>query len=194
MNKNNIFLSGGLTIWLTGMSGAGKSTIAKALKNIVINRTNNYVHILDGDEVRENLSPDLDFSKEGRSKNIKRISYVSKCIVDCCGVSIVAAISPYKKDRQDAKNMIGANRFFEIFVDCHIDILIERDAKGLYAKAISGQIENFTGISDPYECPERPHCIVDSGIQTLDESLEIIKRDLNEFLRHNEKEEIMYYI
>lgn len=194
MNKNNIFLSGGLTIWLTGMSGAGKSTIANALKNIIINRTNNYVHILDGDEVRENLSPDLDFSKEGRTNNIKRISYVSKCIVDCCGVSIVAAISPYKEGRQDAKNMIGENRFFEILVDCHIDTLIERDVKGLYAKAISGEIKNFTGISAPYEYPEKPNCIVDSGIQTLDESLEIIKRDLNEFLRNNEKEEIMYYI
>jgi adenylylsulfate kinase-like enzyme len=118
---------------------------------------------------------------------------VAKSIADCCGVAIVAAISPYKADRDRAKELIGADRFFEVFVNCHIDTLIERDVKGLYAKAISGEIPNFTGISDPYECPERPHCIVNSGTQTIEESLNIIKDTLNTFLEDNEKE-IMYYI
>ena len=194
MNKNTIFLQDGLTIWLTGLSGAGKSTISNALKDTIMSRTINSVKVLDGDEVRKNLSPDLDFSKEGRTKNIKRIAYVSKCIVDCQGVSIVAAISPYKEDRQYAKDMIGENRFFEVFVNCSLDILKERDVKGLYAKALSGEIKNFTGISDPYECPERPNCIVDSGTQSVEESLEIIKKDLNKFLKDTEKEEIIYYI
>lgn len=194
MKSNNIFLNDGLTIWLTGLSGAGKSTIAKELKTIVTSGTKNSVIILDGDEVRENLSPDLDFTKEGRTKNIRRIAYVSKCIVDCCGVSIVAAISPYKEDRGDAKKMIGENRFFEVFVNCPLDTLKERDVKGLYTKALSGEIKNFTGISDPYECPERPNCIVDSGIQSLEESLEIIKNELNSFLENHHNKSLMYYI
>jgi len=192
MDNNKIFLNDGLVIWLTGLSGAGKSTISESLKDMIMSRTKNSVKVLDGDEIRENLSPDLDFSKEGRTRNIRRISYVAKCIVDCCGVAIVAAISPYKEDRQYAKKMIREDRFFEIFVDCDIDTLIERDVKGLYKKALSGEIENFTGISDPYEIPKNPNCIVNSNTQSLEESLEIIKDSLNAFLQEGKRD--MYYI
>jgi adenylylsulfate kinase len=182
----------GLVIWFTGLSGSGKSTISNILAPAVRD-AGKPVKILDGDEVRENLTSDLGFSKEDRAENIKRISYVAKSIADCCGVAIVAAISPYKADRDRAKELIGADRFFEVFMHCHIDTLIERDVKGLYAKAISGEIPNFTGISDPYECPERPHCIINSGTQKIEESLNIVKDSLNTFLKDNEKE-IMYYI
>jgi len=182
--NTNIYLQNGLVIWFTGLSGAGKST----LSNMLNDEISNHVKILDGDEVRENLSSDLDFSKGGRSENIRRISYVSKCIVDCSGIVIVAAISPYLEDRKKAKDIIGRDRFFEIFVDCSIEKLIERDVKGLYAKAISGEIKNFTGISDPYEKPESYDCYVDTGNQSVEESMEIIKKTLKEFLESNTSE------
>ena len=117
-----------------------------------------------------------------RSENIKRISYVAKSIADCCGIVIVAVISPYDEDRQRAKELIGENRFFEIFVECHIDTLKERDVKGLYTKALSGEIKNFTGISDSYEIPENPNCVINTGILSIKESLDKIKNDLNLFL------------
>jgi adenylylsulfate kinase len=183
----------GIVIWLTGLSGAGKSTISNVLAS-AIKKVGKPVKILDGDEVRKNLTADLGFSREDRSENIKRISYVAKSIADCNGVAVVAAISPYADDRERARKLVGANRFFEVFVDCHIDTLIERDVKGLYAKALSGEIENFTGISDPYECPEKPDCIVNSGYQTLNESLDIVKKCLNTFLSDVDKEPIMYHI
>ena len=157
---------GGLVIWFTGLSSSGKTTLSKEL-SFIIEKTGKPFKILDGDEVRENLNTDLGFSKKDRSENIKRISYIAKCIADVCGIAIVAVISPYDEDRQRARESIGEDRFFEIFVDCHIDILKERDVKGLYAKALFGEIKNFTGISDPYEIPENPNCIVNTGIICL---------------------------
>lgn len=184
ISKGNIDIPSdeGLVIWLTGLSGAGKSTIANVLLPI-IKGEGKPVKILDGDEIRKNLTSDLGFSQEDRSENIKRISYVAKAIADCCGVAIVAAISPYEADRERAKALIGEKRFFEIFVDCHIDTLIERDVKGLYKKALAGEIENFTGISDPYEKPVNSNCTVNSGSQSLTDSVEIIKNDLQLFLK-----------
>ena len=160
----------GLVIWFTGMSGAGKSTLAERLKPILEKQGNN-VKILDGDEVRTNLTSDLGFSKEDRSENIKRIAFVAKSIADVGGVAICAAISPYKEDREKARNLIGDDRFLEVFADCHIDTLVKRDVKGLYKKALAGEIKNFTGISDPYEIPENPQCVVRTGSQTIEESL-----------------------
>ena len=168
----------GLVILFTGLCGAGKSTISDILAP-AIDETGWHVEILDGDEIRKNITSDLGFSKEDRSENIKRISYVAKIVADCYCVAIVAAISPYKADREKAKELIGEDRFFEVFVECDINVLIERDVKGLYKKALSGEIKNFTGISDPYEVPERPNCIINSGIQTIEESVEIVKKDLN---------------
>ncbi len=194
ISKGNISLADkqGVVIWFTGLSGSGKSTLANALLPI-LSSNGMGVKILDGDEVRRNLTADLGFSKEDRSENIKRISFVAKSIADTGGVAVCAAISPYKEDRDKARDLIGKDRFFEIFIDCHIDTLIERDVKGLYAKAINGEIPNFTGISDPYEKPENPHCVVNSGYMSIQESINNIVKDLKIFLNKS-KQEIMFYI
>ena len=191
MSKCHKKLNSGLVIWFTGLSGSGKTTLSKEL-SFIMKKSEKPFKILDGDEVRENLNTDLGFSKKDRSENIKRISYVAKSISDCCGIAIVAVISPYDEDRQRAKELIGENRFFEIFVECHIDTLKERDVKGLYTKALSGEIKNFTGISDPYEIPENPNCVINTGILSIKESLDKIKNDLNLFFA--QKKDIMYYI
>lgn len=194
ISKGNISLATeqGIVIWFTGLSGAGKSTLANALLPILSSKGIG-VKILDGDEVRKNLTADLDFSKEGRSENIKRISFVAKTIADVGGVAICAAISPYEEDREKARNLIGKDRFFEVFTDCHIKTLIERDVKGLYKKAMDGEILNFTGISDPYEPPKNPHCKVNSGYMSVQESIAEILKELELFL-DKPKEEIMFYI
>lgn len=194
ISKGNISLANeqGIVIWFTGLSGAGKSTLANALLPILSNKGIG-VKILDGDEVRRNLTADLDFSKEGRSENIKRISFVAKTIADVGGVAICATISPYEEDREKARSFIGEDRFFEVFVDCHIKTLIDRDVKGLYKKAMDGEILNFTGISDPYEPPKNPHCRVDSGCMSVQESIAEILKKIEEFL-DRPKEEIMFYI
>lgn len=194
ISKRNISLADeqGIVIWFTGLSGVGKSTLANAFLSILSSKGIG-VKILDGDEVRRNLTADLDFSKEGRSENIKRISFVAKAIADVGGVAICAAISPYEEDREKARNLIGEDRFFEVYVDCHIKTLIERNVKGLYRKAIDGEISNFTGISDPYEPPENPHCRVDSGCMSIQESVAEILKKIKEFL-DRPKEEMMFYI
>ena len=173
-NKN------GLIIWLTGLSGAGKSTLAEKIA-MGLKTDGKIVKILDGDEVRTNITADLGFSKEDRDENIKRISYVAKCIADCQGIAIVAAISPYQEARQKAKDLIGKERFIEIYVKCDLDILKKRDTKGLYARAMTGEIKNFTGISDPYEVPENPDVVVDTGLETCEDCVAKIERFIKAF-------------
>jgi len=176
-------ITDGKVIWMTGMSGAGKSTIAEILKH-KLTSMGREVKVLDGDEVRTCLTSDLKFSKADRDENIKRISYVAKCIADCKGIAIVAAISPYAEARESARALIGEERFIEVYVKCSIDELISRDVKGLYKKAISGEIPNFTGISDPYEEPARPAIVIDTETnQTPEESataiIECVKDIIN---------------
>ena len=158
----------GLTVWLTGLSGAGKSTIANALAE-ELRSQGRKVEILDGDVVRENLSKGLGFSKEDRDINIRRIGFVAELLTRNGVVVIVAAISPYRAVRDEVREMVG--RFLEVHVDCTIEELTRRDVKGLYAKALAGEIKNFTGVSDPYEAPLDPEVRVDSGAETLEESL-----------------------
>lgn len=167
INKKNVSPEG-LVIWFTGLSGSGKSTLAQSIKPY-LERTGKKVKILDGDELRKNLTSDLGFSKKDRSENVKRISYVAKNIADCDGIAICATISPYEEDRQKAKELIGENRFFSVYIKCDIETLKQRDPKGLYKKAISGEIKNFTGISDPYEEPLDANCIVYSGRMNIKE-------------------------
>lgn len=137
-----------MTIWLNGLSGAGKSTIAERLSTLAESR-GRLVDVFDGDVVRQNLSKGLEFSKEDRDTNIRRIAFVSQLLTRHGAFVIVAATSPYSAVRDEARRMIG--NFVEIHADCPIDVLIERGTKGLYAKALAGEIENFTGISNPYE-------------------------------------------
>lgn len=160
--------STGFVLWLTGLSGAGKSTLSELIAADL--RTRDVpVELLDGDEMREFLTKGLGFSREDRDTNVLRIGYVAKLLAQHGVVSIVAAISPYRDTRDQVRQM--ANRFVEVHVDCALEHVEARDVKGLYAKARSGEIKQFTGISDPYESPETPEIRVDSGTQSVEESL-----------------------
>jgi adenylylsulfate kinase len=158
----------GFTLWFTGLSGAGKSTLANLVAKELRERAHR-VEILDGDEVRTNLSKGLGFSKEDRDTNIRRIGYVCNLLARNGVVAISAAISPYRDIRDEVRR--SHDRFFEVFVRCTLDKLVERDVKGLYKKALAGEIKSFTGVSDPYEEPLNPELIVDSSVETVDQSL-----------------------
>src|SRR4029077_13419593 len=140
----------GVTVWFTGLSGAGKSTISTALAE-ELRRRGRPVEILDGDVVRENLSKGLGFSREDRDTNIRRIGFVAELLTRHGVVVLVAAISPYRETRDEVRARIG--HFVEVHVDCPLDELVQRDVKGLYKRALAGEIDNFTGVSDPYEPP-----------------------------------------
>ena len=161
----------GFTLWFTGLSGAGKSTLANRLAT-ELRRRGMRVEILDGDEVRTNLSQGLGFSKEDRDTNIKRIGYVCKLLSRNGVVAISAAISPYREVRDYNRAQIGD--FVEVYVQCSIEALTRRDVKGLYKKALAGELPNFTGVSDPYEPPLSPEITVDSERQREEESLRTI--------------------
>jgi adenylylsulfate kinase len=164
----------GFVIWLTGLSGSGKSTLAQGLAS-VMREHGMRVEVLDGDEVRKNLSKGLGFSKEDRDTNILRIGYVAKLLARNGVAVITAAISPYADIRQQVRGSVSeCSGFVEVHVDCSLDELVRRDVKGLYAKALAGEIQNFTGVSDPYEAPRDPEVRVDSESQTVDESLAAI--------------------
>ena len=158
----------GLTLWFTGLSGSGKSTLAQYLTPM-LRELGNKVEVLDGDEVRENLSKGLGFSKEDRDTNIRRIGYVANMLARNGVISITAAISPYRELRREVRSRAQAP-FIEVFVECPLDIVEDRDTKGLYKKARAGIIKNFTGISDPYEDPVNAEVIVNTGTESIEES------------------------
>ena len=161
----------GFTLWFTGLSGAGKSTLSHVVA-AELRRRGVKVEILDGDEVRTNLSKGLGFSKEDRDTNIKRIGYVCKLLTRNGVAAISAAISPYREVRDYNRQQIG--HFIEVYVKCSIEELTRRDVKGLYKKALAGEIQNFTGVSDPYEPPLNPEITVDSERQSEQESVQAI--------------------
>ena len=160
-------MNDGFTLWFTGLSGAGKSTLANLLADELRNRGHR-VEILDGDEVRTNLSKGLGFSKEDRDINIRRIGYVCNLLARNGVIAISAAISPYREVRDEVRSM--HSKFFEVFVKCPIHALTERDVKGLYKKALAGEIKNFTGVSDPYEEPLTPELTVETDRESREES------------------------
>jgi adenylylsulfate kinase len=168
--------SNGFTLWFTGLSGAGKSTLAQGIGDRLVARGHR-VEILDGDEVRTNLSKGLGFSKEDRDTNIRRIGFVARLLSRNGVVAIGAAISPYREVRDEVRGSHEAP-FVEVYVSCSIDELVRRDRKGLYAKALRGEIQNFTGISDPYEPPVSPDILVESDRQSVEESIDAIMKSL----------------
>jgi adenylyl-sulfate kinase len=158
----------GFTLWFTGLSGAGKSTLAN-LAALELRERGHRVEILDGDEVRTNLSKGLGFSKEDRDTNIRRIGYVCRLLSRNGVVAVSAAISPYREIRDEVRR--AHDRFFEVFVKCSLDELVRRDVKGLYEKALRGEIAHFTGVSDPYEEPLDPELVVESDREAVEQSL-----------------------
>jgi len=158
----------GFTVWFTGLSGAGKSTISDSLVE-ELKRRGSPIEVLDGDVVRENLSKGLGFSKEDRDTNIRRIAFVAD-LLSRNGVPVItAAISPYREIRDEARELMDG-RFIEVFVDTPLDVCEKRDVKGLYAKARAGEIPEFTGVSDPYEPPENPEITIKTEDETPEES------------------------
>ena len=161
----------GVTVWFTGLSGAGKSTLAQALATELGERGIG-VEVLDGDVVRENLSKGLGFSKEDRDTNIRRIGFVANLLTRHGVVVLVAAISPYREIRAEVRAAIeGGGDFVEVYMQCSIEELSRRDVKGLYAKALRGEIANFTGVSDPYEEPLTPELVVDTEHEGVEDAL-----------------------
>jgi len=158
----------GATLWFTGLSGAGKSTIAQIVESEL--RERGYkVEVLDGDVVRTNLSKGLGFSKEDRDTNIRRIAFVADLLSRNGVVAITAAISPYREIRDEARALMGA-RFIEIHVKASVEECARRDVKGLYEKAMRGEIKEFTGVSDPYEEPLKPELVLDTEAESPEES------------------------
>ena len=152
----------GALIWFTGLSGSGKSTIAYTLEHALVQR-GHLSYVLDGDNVRHGLNKNLGFSAEDREENIRRIGEVGKLFVDTGVIAITAFISPYRKDRDQARKTIGGDSFFEVFCDTPLDVCEQRDPKGLYKKARAGEIKGFTGIDDPYEAPQKPELVIDTS-------------------------------
>ena len=161
-------MSTGFTVWFTGLSGAGKTTLSAAVANAIRARGKN-VEVLDGDVVRTNLSKGLGFSREDRDTNIRRIGFVAKLLTRNDVAVVVAAISPYRAVRDEVRAEIGA--FVEVFVRCPVEELIRRDVKGLYERALRGEVAQFTGVSDPYEEPLNPEVVVDTDQETVAESV-----------------------
>ncbi len=171
----------GFTIWLTGLSGAGKTTLATEMARELRARGVS-VEVLDGDQVRTNLSKGLGFSKEDRDTNIRRIGYVCRLLSRNGVAAIAAAISPYREARDEVRRLVEQDgaEFLEVFVTCPIDVLAERDVKGLYKKALAGEIKGFTGVDDPYEEPLAPDVIIESDRELVDFSAMKIINELEQ--------------
>jgi len=161
----------GFTLWFTGMSGAGKSTISRLLE-ARLRALGAKVEVLDGDVVRTHLSKGLGFSKEDRDENIRRIGFVCELLSRNGVIAVASAISPYRAVREEVRSRIET--FVEVYVECPVEVLAERDVKGLYKKALAGEIPQFTGISDPYEPPVAPEVVVNSSLENPEQSVERI--------------------
>ena len=159
----------GATVWLTGLSGSGKSTIAVDLEKRLAERGVR-TYILDGDNIRHGLNKNLGFSPDDRTENIRRIGEVAKLFTDAGVVAITAFISPYRADRDQVRALMKAGDFIEILVDCPVEVCEQRDVKGLYKKARAGEIKEFTGISAPYEAPEKPELTINTAGQSVEAS------------------------
>ncbi|WP_236570524.1 adenylyl-sulfate kinase [Paenibacillus sp. An7] len=165
-------------IWLTGLSGSGKTTLATHLKEVLMEQ--GYpCYILDGDQVRKGLNQDLGFSPTDRKENLRRIGEVSKLFLDAGLFVIAALISPHEEDRQMVKRMFGPGQFVEVYVNCSLEVCEARDPKGLYLKARKGEILHFTGVSAPYEIPNKPDIIIDTELLDIKNSIAKLMQELD---------------
>jgi len=162
-----------MVLWFTGLSGSGKSTIAHAVEE-KLHQQGCRTIVLDGDNVRHGLCNDLSFGDDDRKENLRRIGEVSKIFIEAGVITLTAFISPFREDRERVRSLVPHGDFLEIFVDCSIKVCEERDVKGFYRLAREGKIQEFTGISSPYEEPEKPELVVQTDKQTLDESVELV--------------------
>ena len=166
-----------VVLWFTGLSGSGKSTLAHALEEKLFQKGCR-TFVLDGDNVRHGLNSNLDFSEAGRTENIRRISEVSKLMLESGSIVMTAFISPINKDRSEARKLISNDDFIEIYCKASLETCETRDVKGLYKRARAGEIKNYTGIDSPYEVPENPELIIDTDNQSLDASVSTILKFL----------------
>ena len=159
----------GATIWLTGLSGSGKSTIAVELEHALI-ENKHQAYILDGDNIRHGLNKNLGFSPEDRTENVRRIGEVARLFTEANIITIAAFVSPYRDDRDNVRILLDHGEFIEIYVKCSLEVCEARDTKGLYKKARAGEVKDFTGISAPYEEPLNPELTIDSSTLSVEES------------------------
>ncbi len=167
-NKHSSFV-----LWFTGLSGSGKSTLANAVEKRLFD-TNHNIIVLDGDNIRHGLCSDLNFSADDRHENMRRIGEVAKLFVESGTIILAAFVSPYIEDREQVRSRLPHGEFYEAFCNCELSVCEERDPKGLYARARSGEIDSFTGISAPYEVPPNPDVSVNSATQTVEEEVDVI--------------------
>lgn len=158
-NREELHKHKGVALWFTGLSASGKSTIAHLLERKLYEMDFS-TYVFDGDNVRHGLCCDLDFSEKDRAENVRRIGEMVNLFIDAGTIAIAAFISPFKTEREKVRAIIGPENFIEVFVDCPIELCIERDPKGIYKRALAGEIKEFTGISSPYESPDNPDIII----------------------------------
>ena len=182
--KEKLLNQKGKVVWLTGLSGSGKTTIALQLEKELY-KLGFLVQILDGDNIRAGINNNLSFSEADRTENIRRISEVSKLFLNCGVITINCFVSPTKKMRQNAKKIIGKENYYEIFIDADLETCEKRDVKGLYKKARNGEIKNFTGINSQYEKPNNPSLEINTSQLSIEESIEIILKNVLPQLKNN---------
>jgi adenylylsulfate kinase len=171
-------------IWFTGLSGSGKSTIANLVET-ALHKKGISTYILDGDNIRQGINKDLSFAPQDRSENIRRIAEISNLMLEAGVVTLAAFVSPYIKDREGVKHIVGADNFIEIYVNTTLEECERRDVKGLYKKARKGEIKNMTGVSSPYEAPTNPDFEVVTDGQSIENSVQSILKFLNQKLKFN---------
>ena len=172
-DREQLLKQKGIVIWFTGLSASGKSTLAHAIEQVLF-KQGNLCYVLDGDNIRHGLNKNLGFSPEDREENIRRIGEVAKLFCQVGIITMTAFISPYRADRQKARQLLNSGEFVEIYVKVPIEVAEQRDPKGLYKKARAGEVKEFTGISAPYEEPENPELVIDTSQLDVQQSVDIV--------------------